>query len=380
MSHQILYNLQFILYIYRQRIDKGKRWRAFGYYRVKIARGRSSTITVPLVVVTMVALTMVAVTLEANKIAYGAKSIVLDNGAELTYCELGEQNEEVLVTGAFYFHTVMPIVEFLAERYHVYGVVMCFDGATDELNPDGSTNWTRQWGADVYRFAKALGLEKFRYFGKCHGAIPGWYIVKEHPEMLTAFASFYLAPHVLGQNSNKWFEMADSGDVSAMMAAALRKPKSGLKKKMAELAALGDLSDVSEFEEYAACPEKIWDSTEDARDALLNVDVPVGYMFANDDPVFRDYYDSNIWAIMNTRRARTVILNGEKHLMELDSPERVANEVFKFFDEARQDYFDEDEDTPEIADAAVSDEPDEGLRRKLDHIIQRTDGRAENAS
>ena len=93
--------------------------------------------------------------MEAKKVAYGAKSIVLDNGVELTYCELGEQNEEVLVTGAFYFHTVMPVVELLAERYHVYGVVMRFDGDTDELDPDGSTNWTRQWGADVYRFAKA---------------------------------------------------------------------------------------------------------------------------------------------------------------------------------------------------------------------------------
>ncbi len=195
--------------------------------------------------------------MESNKIAYGAKSIMLDNGVELTYCELGEQNEEVLVTGAFYFHTVMPVVELLAERYHVYGVVMRFDGVTDELDPDGSTNWTRQWGVDVHRFARALKFERFRYFGKCHGTIPGWYLVKEHPEMQVAFASFYLAPNVQGQNSNKWFEMADSGDLSAMMASALRKPKSGLKKKMAELAALGDLSDVSEFEEYAACPEKV---------------------------------------------------------------------------------------------------------------------------
>ncbi len=37
-----------------------------------------------------------------------------------------------MVTGAFYFHTVMPVVEFLAERYHMYEVVMRFDGATDE--------------------------------------------------------------------------------------------------------------------------------------------------------------------------------------------------------------------------------------------------------
>ena len=68
--------------------------------------------------------------METNKVAYGAESIMLENGVELTYCELGEQNEEVLITGAFYFHTVMPVVELLAERYHVYGVVMRFDGKT----------------------------------------------------------------------------------------------------------------------------------------------------------------------------------------------------------------------------------------------------------
>jgi hypothetical protein len=68
--------------------------------------------------------------MEANKIQGEAKSLLLDNGVELTYCERGEQNEEVLMMGAFYFHTAMPVVEMLAERYHVYGVVMRFDGKT----------------------------------------------------------------------------------------------------------------------------------------------------------------------------------------------------------------------------------------------------------
>lgn len=45
--------------------------------------------------------------------------------------------------------------------------------------------------------------------------------------------------------------------------------------------------------------------------------------------------------------------------MELDSPERVANEVFKFFEEARPDYYDADDETPEITDAASSDAPDQ---------------------
>ena len=41
-------------------------------------------------------------------------NVTLDNGAELTYCELGQDHQEILVTTAFYFHTFMPVVEELA--------------------------------------------------------------------------------------------------------------------------------------------------------------------------------------------------------------------------------------------------------------------------
>ena len=55
--------------------------------------------------------------MEANKIQGEAKSFLLDNGVELTYCERGKQNEEVLMTGAFYFHAAMPVVEkFLSNQ------------------------------------------------------------------------------------------------------------------------------------------------------------------------------------------------------------------------------------------------------------------------
>ncbi len=302
--------------------------------------------------------------MEASKVQGEVKSVVVESGLELTYCERGEQNPDVLVCGAFYFHTFMPVVEMLAERYHVYGVVMRLDGPGEELNADGAVNWSRQWGRDVYEFARALGLERFRYFGKCHGTVPGWYLVKEHPEMLVAFASFFLAPHVLPQTSNKWFEMANGGDMSAMMAAALRRPEKGLPAKMAELATLGDAATGPLPEEYAASAEKSWGSADECREALLNLDIPVGYLFANEDPVFQDHYDSNIWAIMNTRRSRTVILNGEKHLMELDCPERVVAEAFKFFDEADVDYWVEDEAAPAAATAAeveLSGAPDPEL-------------------
>ena len=88
--------------------------------------------------------------MEANKVKGEAKSLMLDNGIEVTYCERGEQNSEVLITGAFYFHTVMPVVEGLAKRYHVYGIVMRISGDSDYKNPDGSIHWGNTWGNEIY--------------------------------------------------------------------------------------------------------------------------------------------------------------------------------------------------------------------------------------
>ena len=126
-----------------------------------------------------------------------------------------------------------------------------------------------------------------------------------------------------------------------MMSMALRKPKSGLPKKMEEMASIGDSAQSPIVPLYAAAPEKIWNSIEECDEFLKNMTIPVGYFFANDDPVFQDYYESNIYGIMNTRGARTIILNGEKHLMELDSPERVASEVFGFIDECHKGFYKE---------------------------------------
>ncbi len=274
--------------------------------------------------------------MEANKVKGEAKSLVLDNGAELTYCERGEGNQEVLITGAFYFHTFMPVVEELAKRYHVYGVVMRFDGPADQLEPDGGVHWGRQWGKDVYDFAQKMGIQKFHYMGKCHGTVPGWWLVKNHPETLDTFSSFYLAPHVKGQSANTWFELMGQG-IDKMMGVAMRKPE-GLKAKMEEMATIGDSAQSPAVPKYASAPEKVWDSIEECDEALKNLTVPVGYCFGTEDPLLEDYWESNLYAIMNTKGARTTILQGERHLMELDCPDRVAAEVFAFIDEARKDY------------------------------------------
>lgn len=286
-------------------------------------------------------------TMEANKIKGEAKALKLANGAELTYCERGENNEEIVVMPGFFFYTFMPMLEGLAERYHVYGVIMRFDGPGDELNEDGSINWTRQWGKDIYDFCEAMGIRQYIHFGKCHGSVPGWYMVKEHPEMVKYFASFFLAPHVKEQNSNNFFSLEDG--VEAFMARGIRKVEEGLAKKMEEAAAIGmnkndpatAAKTQSIIQTYASAPEMIWGSKEACAEGLKNMTVPVGFLFGTEDEFFDDHFDSNMWAIRNTRGSRTIFLQGEHHLMELDCPQRVVKAAFDFYDECEKGYYKE---------------------------------------
>ncbi len=270
--------------------------------------------------------------METQKIKGEAKGLTLDNGIELTYCERGEGNGDVIVLGAFCFITFMPMVEKLAEKYHVYGVVMRFDGKADELNEDGSVNWARQWGSDIYNFAKKLNLSKFHYFGKCHGSVPGWYLAKNHPECLKTLSSFFLAPHTKKPNSNQWFELLKTSGPMEMLKAGLRYPEAGIKAKMEEMGAFKNV-DATIIPKYAVnFTQNIWASPEDCIDTLKNIAIPVEYLFGTDDLFFQDHFDSNIFAMMNTKNSRAVILGGERHFMEIDCPDKIADEVFKFIE------------------------------------------------
>lgn len=58
--------------------------------------------------------------------------------------------------------------------------------------------------------------------------------------------------------------------------------------------------------------------------------------FGSEDVVFHDHYDSNMYIKDMARGSRFKIIPGERHLMELDCPKRVAEEAFSFIDEVKQ--------------------------------------------
>ena len=54
--------------------------------------------------------------------------------------------------------------------------------------------------------------------GKYHGSVPGWYLVKENPEMLLDFAVFFSYVPPFPQNSNKWFDVLKNEGVQKYFA------------------------------------------------------------------------------------------------------------------------------------------------------------------
>ncbi|MBR1633440.1 MAG: hypothetical protein IJ682_00090 [Lachnospiraceae bacterium] len=165
--------------------------------------------------------------------------------------------------------------------------------------------------------------------------------------MMNFFASFFLAPHVKEQNSNNFLSM-DKG-VENFMAKGIRKVEEGLAKKMEEAAAIGmteaNPKAAAKQQEiirtYASSPEKIWDSKSSCAETIKNMKIPVCYLFGTDDEFFDDHYDSNMWVIRNTPGSRTVLLQGERHLMELDCPQRVVDAALDFYDECEKGYYKE---------------------------------------
>lgn len=162
-------------------------------------------------------------------------------------------------------------------------------------------------------------------------------MIKEHPEVLDTFCSFYMVPHLCEQNSNQWFDIGHKNGLMELMSCAMRKHER-IPIKLAEIKTLGSSVSNPEIEEYAAAPEKIWDSLESCEESMKNITTPICLMFGTDDIVFHDHYDSNIKAFQTIKGCKCIFLQGERHLMEIDCPERIASEATYFIDESRKTY------------------------------------------
>ncbi|MBP3399633.1 MAG: alpha/beta hydrolase [Erysipelotrichaceae bacterium] len=276
-----------------------------------------------------------------KRVAVECEAVKLESGYELPYFELGKENEKTVVVGGFYFYTFMDFVNELAKKYHVYAIVMRQEGSGELFDADGDINWAKQWGKDIYEVTQELGVEKFHYVGKCHGAIPGYWLIKEHPECVESFVSIGSTPHVVPQDQNRWLEGA-ANEGPAFMLKAL-KSHHRLPEKVAEMQAIGvsvgnnagvnNAVAASKLAYYGAHTEGVFDNDYEAvKQFIREIKTPIMYLFGTDDILYYDYKNANDYAVFNTPNAKTVYLQGERHLMEMDCADKLAYEIRCFIE------------------------------------------------
>ena len=276
------------------------------------------------------------------RMAENGRKITLDNGRDILYCEFGAENKEIIVTGAIYFITFNEFLKELAKNFHVYGFIMRLDGDGEEKNPDGSINWTRQWGRDIYDAARKLGIGKFHYVGKCHGAMPGWYLVKEHPECLLSLSSISASLHAFPPDADEWTERQKAE--GPKFALNTMKKKENLIKKVEEAMVVGNTGfqgsqALADMAIYGSRSEEAFFGDYEAVKAFLpTIETPVLHIFGSEDLLYYDFKTSNEYAMYHTAGAKFVMLQGEKHLMEMDMPKLLAREVSFFIEGTTLEY------------------------------------------
>jgi len=274
---------------------------------------------------------------EDKRVAKNCHAVTLDNGVTLPYIELGAENSEIIVTGAPYFITAVKLLEELAKEYHVYGFIMRSAADKDEpgevFDKDGDVFWTRQWGMDLYNATQKLGIEKFHYFGKCMAVMPGYWLLRNHPETLLSFSSVSQTMHCVDADADDWNRLQkEEGDKFVLH--TMRK-KEGFALKAQEIATIGmnpGMAAGSKANYFGSHAELNCDSREECMELLKNNEVPIFYLFPTDDILYADFLSANLWAFHNTKNSRTVLLQGERHLFEMDIPQGLGREILTFLD------------------------------------------------
>lgn len=123
------------------------------------------------------------------------------DGIRTGYFEDGSGEALVLIHGGGFGSTVSancfrPLVDPLAQHFHVYAIDKLGQGYTD--NPKNDSDYTMEAVIrHIQRFMETMGLQKVHLAGHSRGALPAIRIAVDHPELvenLILFNSRTLAP------------------------------------------------------------------------------------------------------------------------------------------------------------------------------------------
>ena len=268
------------------------------------------------------------------------------NGVDLEYEELG--SGDTIVVSAQQEFAPGDFLHRLSEPptgYHVFAIRLRrlnkkVEGPGEDVRP----RWYPRWAADVYAAVRALGLERFVYTGTSHGAVVGWHLAVEHPGLLAALVAIVGVPQLRSRSSvvsGRASQMAARQDVDVLRANIGR--LFGPTSDATRLARRPALIEARLARVLATPPEEAAVSlgigfpdveTDEALFALLGgVRLPTLIIGGMHDP----------WVtpevLLRTARAvpgsKLVVFEDESHLLAVESPRKVLDEIRIFVEGLR---------------------------------------------
>jgi pimeloyl-ACP methyl ester carboxylesterase len=256
------------------------------------------------------------------------------NDEEITYEEQGKGNEVFI-----YVNTIRAtggekeeMLSLFPQDYHFYLIDLPLYDKYMHLK---EFNVTKRWGDDVYSFTRILGLKKFIYLGISRWGMVGYHLVLNYPEVIKGFIPIVSVPIPTQQRIDLGvFKALETGDQKAHLKSKARdmfcptNDKNRLERRERWLK-----QRLKNTEPYNYTLEKnLIARLGEARIAffpyLNRLKVPTLLLFGDKDPT--NPIDQAVKSAMTIPGAKAVFFQGYAHLLSVESPDKVVDEIILF--------------------------------------------------
>jgi pimeloyl-ACP methyl ester carboxylesterase len=193
----------------------------------------------------------------------------------------------------------------------------------------------KHWGDDIYTFSRKLGLKKFIYMGISRWGLVGYSLVLNHPEAVKGFVALVSVPIPTQQRIDPGvFEALASGDNKARVEASVRDmfytttDKERLARQKRWIKSHTETNEPFDFKWEKSLIDHATEVRMETFKHLGEIKVPTLLIFGDKDPT--NPLDQAVKAAMTIPEAKAVFFQGYAHLLMVESPEKVADEIVLF--------------------------------------------------
>jgi len=193
----------------------------------------------------------------------------------------------------------------------------------------------KQWGDDVYAFSCALGLKRFIYMGISRWGQVGYQLVLNHPEVIKAFIPIVSVPISTEQRIDPGVLKAlETGDSKGLLESKERDMFYPTTDKQRQLRQeRWRKQNLQNNTTYNFAVERdliarIGESRIETVPRLGEIRAPTLVLFGDKDPT--NPIDQVVKSAMTIPDAKAVFFQGYSHLLSVESPEKVVDEITLF--------------------------------------------------